>query len=106
MCMHIKDLLARIEQLSAKELDRIEEAIDQRRSEIDASPVSTVEERRSYRNGILQLESRAYRRKDGGLTTRGPYWYFHYREGGQQKTLYLGKTDDPEGQVAEKLGKE
>ena len=34
------------------------------------------------------------------------YWYFHYREGGQQKTLYLGKTDDPEVKVNEKLGKE
>ena len=106
MCMHMKDILASIEQSSAKELDRIEEAIDQRRRKTGARPVSTVEERRSYRNGILQLESRAYRRKDGELTTRGPYWYFHYREGGRQKTLYLGKTDDPEGKVDEKLGKE
>jgi hypothetical protein len=73
MCMHIKDILASIEQSSAKDLDRIEEAIDHRRRKIGASPVSTVEERRSYRNGILQLENRAYRRKDGGLTTRGPY---------------------------------
>ena len=106
MCMHIKDVLATIERLSAKELHRIEEAIAQRRRKTGAGSVSTVEERRSYRNGILQLERRAYRRKDGGLTTRGPYWYFHYREGGQQKTLYLGKTDDPEGKVDEKLGKE
>ena len=104
--MHIEDILASIEQMSAKELDRIEEAIDRRRQKMGGGPVSTVEDRRSYRNGILQLERRAYRRKDGKLTTRGPYWYFHYREGGQQKTLYLGKTDDPESKVDEKLGKE
>jgi hypothetical protein len=55
----------------------------------------------------LQLESRAYRRKkDGELTERGPYWYFHYREGGKQRTLYVGKTDNPEAVVDEKLGKE
>ena len=66
-------------------------------------PVSTVEIRRSYRNGILQLERRAYKRKDGGLTERGPYWYFHYREGSKQRTLYVGKTDDPEGTLAKKL---
>jgi hypothetical protein len=63
---------------------------------------STVLERRDFRNGVLQLESRAYRRKkDGGLTKRGPYWYFHYREGGKQRTLYVGKTDDPEAKVIE-----
>jgi hypothetical protein len=106
MCMHIQNILAAIEQLSAKELHRLEEAIAQRRHKTGAGPASTVVERRSYHNGILQLERRAYRRKDGGLTTRGPYWYFHYRKGGQQKTLYLGKTDDPEGRVDEKLGKE
>ncbi len=68
-------------------------------------PVSTVVERRDYQNGILQLERRAYRRKkDGGLTQRGPYWYFHFREGGRQRTLYIGKTDNPETVVDEKLG--
>jgi len=44
--------------------------------------------------------------KDGKLTERGPYWYFHYREGGKQRTLYVGKTEDPEAVVDEKLGKE
>ena len=96
MCMHIENILASIEQMSAKELNRIEEAIEQRRRKMGAGPVSTVEDRRNYRNGILQLERRAYRRKDGKLTERGPYWYFHYREGGRQHTLYVGKTDDPE----------
>ena len=62
-------------------------------------PLSTVVERRDYRNGVLQLERRAYRRKDGQLTQRGPYWYFHYREGGRQKTMYVGQTDNPEARV-------
>ena len=36
-------------------------------------PLSTVVERRDYGNGILQLEMRAYRCKDSGLTERDPY---------------------------------
>jgi hypothetical protein len=33
---------------------------------------------------------------------RGPYWYFHYREGGKQKTLYIGKSEEPETAVDRK----
>jgi hypothetical protein len=106
MHTQIKDIVASIEQLNSEQLDQLQEAIDRRRQQIGGGPVSTVVERRDYRNGILQLERRAYRRKDHGLTERGPYWYFHYREGGEQKTLYIGKSDDPEGKVDEKLGKE
>ena len=62
--------------------------------------------RRNYRSGMLQLEKRAYRRKDGGLTERGPYWYFHFREGGRQRTLYIGESGNPETVVDEKLGEE
>jgi hypothetical protein len=29
---------------------------------------------------------------------RGPYWYFRYHDGGKQEKLYLGKTDDLEGE--------
>ena len=69
-------------------------------------PLSTVVERRDYQNGVLQLERRAYRRKkDGRLTQQGPYWYFHFREGGRQKTMYLGQTDDPEAKVDEIMTK-
>jgi hypothetical protein len=32
-----------------------------------------------------------------------PSWCFPYREGGRQRTLYVGKTDDPEGALEEKL---
>jgi len=99
MCMHINKMLVGIERMNTEELNQLQQAIDERRQQLGDGPVSTVEERRDYRNGILQLEKRAYRRKDGGLTERGPYWYFHFREGGKQRTLYLGKTDDPESEL-------
>ncbi len=93
-----------IAEMDEQELDRLQAAIDRRRGTLKKKQ-STVLERREYRNGLLQLEGRAYRRKkDGELTERGPYWYFHYREGGKQRTLYVGKTDDPEGALVEKLG--
>ena len=105
MCMHINNkdevdrLISAVERLDAGELRRLQEAVDRRRG---ALKQSTVLERRDYRNGVLQLEGRAYRRKkDGQLTERGPYWYFHYREGGKQRTLYVGKTDNPEAKVNE-----
>ena len=101
MCMHINadNIIDRIAEMNEQELDRLQAAIDRRRG---GSRQSTVLERREYRNGLLQLEGRAYRRKkDGELTHRGPYWYFHYREGGKQRTLYIGKTDNPEAKVNE-----
>jgi hypothetical protein len=98
--------IANIEVLGMEELDRVEKAIKQRRQKLANGPVSTVVERRNYRNGVLQLERRAYRRKDGGQTERGPYWYFHFREGGRQRTKYLGQTDNPEKKVDEVLGGE
>jgi hypothetical protein len=104
--LKFEDIIASIEAMSSSELDRLQEAIDRRRG-APMKRQSTVLERRDYRNGILQLEGRAYqRKKDGELTQRGPYWYFHYREEGRQRTLYIGKTDNPEAVVDEKLGKE
>jgi hypothetical protein len=103
--LRFDDIVARIETMDLRELDRLQEAIDRRRGA--PKEQSTVLERRDYRNGVLQLEGRAYRRKkDGELTKSGPYWYFHYRQGGKQRTLYVGKTDDPEAVMDEKLGKE
>ena len=81
-----------------RELDQLQAAIDRRRGRLKQS---TVLERREHRHGLLQLETRTYKRKDGELTKRGPYWYFHYREGGKQRTLYVGKTDTPEARVNE-----
>src|SRR5215207_2849142 len=106
MCMHnnrqsVDSLIDSIAEMNERELKRLQTAIDRRRGALKKKQ-STVLERRDYRNGILQLESRAYRRKkDDQLTERGPYWYFHYREGGKQRTLYIGKTDNPEAKVNE-----
>jgi hypothetical protein len=107
MCMHnragysVDAIVAAIAQIDQQELDRLQDALDRRRGELRKKQ-SPVLERREYRNGLLQLEGRAYqRKKDGQLIERGPYWYFHYREGGKQRTLYVGKTDDPEAKVDE-----
>src|SRR3712207_6108750 len=108
MCMHmnIDFITSLINQANAQELHHLQKAIDQRRQQIGDKPVSTVVERREYQSGVLQLERRAYRRKkDGGLTERGPYWYFHFREAGRQKTMYLGQTNDPEAKVEEIMTK-
>src|SRR5215203_6806566 len=108
MCMHINinSVISQVERMNVEELNQLQEAIDRRRHQLGDKPLSTGVERREYGNGILQLETRAYRRKDGGLTERGPYWYFHFREGGKQRTLYIGKSDNPETVVNEKLGEE
>ncbi len=106
MCMHthkknssdLTVVIHSIETMDDWELAEVQAAINRRRG---ALKQSTVVERRDYRHGVLQLEGRAYRRKDGGQTRRGPYWYFHYREGGKQRTLYVGKTDTPEVRVNE-----
>jgi hypothetical protein len=109
MCMHINmdvdAIVSLIEQMNADQLHQLQQAINHRRQHISDRPLSTVVERRDYRNGVLQHEKRAYRRKDGRLTQRGPYWYFHFREGGRQKTMYLGHTDDPEAKVDEIMTK-
>ena len=106
MCMHnnTDSIVATIAQIDAREFDRLQAALDRRRGELKEGEKkqSTVIERREHRNGVLQLEGRAYRRKkDGELTEMGPYWYFHFREGGKQRTLYLGKTNNPEAKVDE-----
>jgi hypothetical protein len=108
MCMHMNmdAIVSLIEQMDTDQLHHLQKTIDRRRQQIGNKPVSTVVERRDYRNGILQLERRAYRRKkDGQLTERGPYWYFHFREGGKQKTMYVGQTHDPEARVDEIMTK-
>jgi hypothetical protein len=107
MHINIRDIISLIEQMDAQQLHQLQQAIDRRRQQLGGGPLSTVVERRDYQNGVLQLEKRAYRRKkDGGVTQRGPYWYFHLREGGRQRTVYVGKTNNPEAVVDEKLGKE
>lgn len=63
---------------------------------------SEVVEYRAHEDGMLQKEVRVYTRKDGTESRRGPYWYFRFHEGGKQRTMYIGKTDDPEGKLKEK----
>jgi hypothetical protein len=112
MCMHnnkqkVDIFIDSITEMDEWELDRLQAAIDRRRGSLknNKEKQSTVLERREHRNGLLQLEGRTYKRKkDGQLTQRGPYWYFHYREGGRQHTLYIGKTDNPEAKVDEMIG--
>src|SRR5215218_4089667 len=96
-------LIERVEEMDAGELDRLQAAIDRRRGELlageevvpTAGPSSTVIERRAYGSGVLQLEKRG---------ESGPYWYFHHRKDGKQKTVYLGKTDAPEIKLAQLKG--
>src|SRR5687767_9167986 len=86
-------IIAALPTLDAEELDRVRAAVE---SMSRRSGGSTVLERRSYRNGLLHSEVRTYTRKDGTEVRRGPYWYFHYRQDAKQKTLYVGKTEEPE----------
>ena len=109
MCIHtlqkenLDRIISAVAGLDAEGLGKLQAAVDRRRALLGRE--SAVLERRNHRNGVLQLETRAYRRKGGELTERGPYWYFHYREDGRQRTLYVGKTDGPEAAVDEKLGR-
>ncbi len=97
--MHtIDDLIASIDRMDGDDLERVQAALDRRRQRVSAS---SVVERRDYGNGILQLEYRA-NPKTG--KQRGPYWYYHYREDGRQRTLYIGKTDEPEAKLAARRG--
>ena len=95
-------LIERVETMDTEELDRLQAAIDRRRRELggeesvpSAGTSSTVIERRPYGSGVLQLEKRG---------ESGPYWYFHLRMNGKQKTVYLGKTDAPEIKLAQLKG--
>lgn len=75
---------------------------DDARKEDGGQPLSGVLEYRPHADGTLQAEVRYYVRKDGSAKEQGPYWYFRYHEDGKQKKLYLGRTDDPEGELARK----
>lgn len=97
--MHtLADIIASIEQMDGDDLDRLQAALDRRRQRVSTS---SVVERRDHGDGILQLE---YRSNPKTGKQRGPYWYYHYREDGKQRTLYVGKTDEPESNLAMKRG--
>lgn len=87
----------------AEELDRLQAAIEARRRELSGDrttqtsvePASAVLERRPYGSGVLQLEER---------DASGPCWYFHLRKDGERKTVYVGRTDEPEIALAQIKG--
>ena len=104
----VEEFIEGLKYLDRSELARLEEALRQRLRDLGAEggggeqPVSGVVEYRSHADGTLQAEIRRYYRKDGSAREQGPYWYFRYHEGGKQKKIYLGRTDNPEGELARK----
>ena len=92
------EIIAAIAHLSGPELESVRKAAAQRRQQLGKQ--SSVVERRNHGRGILQLE---YRTNPKTGTQRGPYWYFYWREEGRQRSLYVGKTDDPEAVLDEKF---
>ncbi len=106
--MDVKEMIAGLEDLDRAELARLQEALGRRLRKLSeaqgggATSVSDVLEYRPHADGTLQAEVRRYRRKDGSVNEQGPYWYFRYHEGGKQKKIYLGRTDDPVNVLARK----
>ncbi|BBL79290.1 hypothetical protein RxyAA322_11440 [Rubrobacter xylanophilus] len=108
--MDVEAIIFGLERLARGQLERVEAALKRRLRELGAEgtvgsggqPVSGVMEYRPHADGMLQAEVRYHVRKDGSVKKQGPYWYFRYHEGGRQKKLYLGRTDDPEGALARK----
>jgi hypothetical protein len=107
-CLDVDEVIEGLKGLDRSELARLEEALKRRLRELGADggdgeqPVSGVVEYRPHADGTLQAEIRRYYRKDGTAKEQGSYWYFRYHEGGKQKKIYLGRTDDPEGELARK----
>jgi hypothetical protein len=105
-----EEIIEKVKLMGREDLLRLEEAVRGRLRELGQdpqgtagkAPVSGVVEYRPHADGTLQKEVRRYYRKDGSVKEQGPYWYFRYHEGGRQKKLYLGRTDDPEGELARK----
>jgi hypothetical protein len=95
--LNADEIIEAISQLSGPELECVRAELEHRRDELKQS---SVIERRNHGSGILQLE---YRTNSKTGTKRGPYWYFYWREEGKQHSLYVGKTDDPEGALSVKL---
>ncbi len=109
--MDVEELISGLEGLDQAQLARVEAALRRRLQSFGThapaggrkeQPVSGVVEYRPHADGTLQAEVRYHVRKDGTAKEQGPYWYFRYHEGGRQKKLYLGKTDDPESVLAGK----
>ncbi len=96
--MDVEEILLAIAELGDEDLRRVRDAAAAR---LRGTSGSEVLERRPYGSGLLQLETKIY---PGTGRSHGPYWYYRWREGGRQHSLYLGKTDAPEAAVEERLG--
>ncbi len=113
--MDVEEIISGLEDLDRSQLARVQAALGRRLRVLGADalvgeaeevrPVSGVVEYRPHADGTLQKEIRRHYRKDGTPKEQGPYWYFRYHEGGKQKKLYLGKTNDPESTLAAKRAK-
>ena len=113
--MDVEAIISGLGELDRDELARVEAALRSRLQGFgtdspvgktgESKPVSGVVEYRPHADGTLQKEIRRYYRKDGTPKEQGPYWYFRYHEGGKQKKLYLGKTEDPESTLDAKRAK-
>ncbi len=109
MCSHherreldVEEIIRAIKELEPEELKLIKAEVDQRvraSRKSSGQTQSIILEYRPYQDGQFTLEERLYK-KTG--RSRGPYWYFHYHEGGKQRKLYLGKTDNPEAALMHK----
>lgn len=88
------DLFERVDRLDRDELATLKAYVDDK-----LNPASTVEQRINYRDGWLQSE---YRYTDKG-TRRGPYWYYKFVKNGQNHSVYIGRSDNPKGDVDEIL---
>jgi hypothetical protein len=107
--MDVEEIILGLKDLDRSQLARVQAALARRLRALGADapigeagegrPVSGVLEYRPHADGTLQKEVRTYYRKDGTPKEQGPYWYFRYHEGGRQKKLYLGRTDDPEDEL-------
>jgi len=105
----VEEIISGLKDLDRAQLARVQAALGRRLQALGADapiggadagrPVSGVVEYRPHADGTLQKEVRTYYRKDGTPKEQGPYWYFRYHEGGKQKKLYLGKTDNPEDEL-------
>ncbi len=109
--MDVETIISSLEGLDRAQLARVEAALRRRLQSFGKDtqpggrkdqPVSGVVEYRPHADGTLQAEVRYHVRKDGTAKQQGPYWYFRYHEGGKQKKLYLGKTNDPESVLESK----
>ena len=81
----LDSIIATVGGMDAGELGRLAAAVDRRREDL---ATSAVLERRPHGSGVLQLETR---RNPKTGSERGPYWYYKYRQGGRQRTEYVGK---------------